>query len=98
MAGKASTMSESLKGHIVGRKRVRPTFKKPTLREKFALRLHDLADAAGNPSYDSIADACGVSKAAVAKWFNGENTPDMDYWEKLAGVLKLKSFRDLLPS
>lgn len=91
-------LDESLKGGIVGRKRTRPTFKKPTLREKFALRLHDLADAAGSPTYERIATAVGVSKIAVVKWFSGERFPaDMDQLPKLASVLGLKDYRDLFP-
>ena len=91
-------MVVSTKGGAVGRKRTRPNFKRPTIRERFALRLHDLADAAGSPTYDRIAESVGVSKIAVAKWFSGDRFPDLEHLPKLAAVFGLKDYRELFPS
>lgn len=84
----------SHKGADVGRKRSTPKFKRDTMRHKFAHRLHALA---GSLTYDQIAEAVGVSNITVAKWFSGQNMPDIEYWPKLARVFGLNSYRDLLP-
>lgn len=84
------------KGAHVGRKRTRPKFKATTLRRKFCLRLHDLADAAGVTG-DDIADSCKTTKATVSKWFTGRTVPDIEDWPALANALKLANIRDLLP-
>ncbi len=81
-------------GAVMGRKRTRPTFKRDTPRHKFVHHLHDLA---GTRTFQEIADAVGVAKITVAKWFNGDNLPDLDYWPDLAKAMGLKNWRDLLP-
>lgn len=94
MGKAANKMGPSNKGSEVGRKRTRPSFKPDTLRHRFSHRLHDLA---GDMTFDQIANAVGVSKITVSKWFSGDNLPDLEYWPKLAKALGLKDYRDLLP-
>lgn len=89
-------LDDSPKGNGMGRKRTRPVFKKPDLRQKFCLRLHDLVDQRGVTS-DEIAAACGIGKAAVSRWFNGTAVPELHLWPTLAAFLGLKDYRDLLP-
>lgn len=90
------TTMRPLKGGHVGRKRTRPTFKPTTIRRKFCLRLHDLADLSGVSS-DDIAQSCKTSKANVSRWFSGESMPDIEMWPALAKSLGLADIRDLLP-
>lgn len=95
----ATTMagfSEHGKASTVGRKRVRPQFKKPTPRQKLALHLYDLAEKSGLTNAE-IAKKVGCSAVAPAKWFSGENAPDVDYWPALAKALGLHDWRELLP-
>lgn len=92
MATAAKKMKGSKRANM-GRKKVRPEFKRDTPRHKFVHRLHDLA---GERTFEEIANAVGVSKVTVSKWFSGDNLPDLDYWPKLAKALGLSDIRDLL--
>ena len=94
----AATMTTSPKGGFVGRKRTRPTFKPTTLRRKLCFRLHELVEAQDSPTNAEIAAACGVTPDAVSQWFQGKSCPDYDLLPRLAKVLKLRDYRDLLPS
>lgn len=71
----------------VGRKR-RPPKKNPrTMRQRFAARLHALADAHGQKSNRDIATDCGVTDMTVSRWFAGTDVPEMDTYPRLARSL-----------
>jgi transcriptional regulator with XRE-family HTH domain len=90
----ATTMVRPHKGRTVGRKRVAPEGRPTTLREKLAARLRKLA---GDRPAHEIAEKVGVSVNTVLKWLKAENSPDLEYWPKLAAALGLDDYRDLLP-
>jgi hypothetical protein len=92
--GVGTTMAASIVSRSVGRKRVAPKGKPKTLREKLAARLRDLA---GERPAHEIAASVGVSVNTVLKWLKAENSPDLEYWPKLAASLGLSDYRDLLP-
>lgn len=79
----------------MGRPRKRPEYKSPTYRERFVLRLFDLAEASGL-SNDAIARAVKVKPITVSKWLQGKNVPDMKYWPRLAKVFRI-TVRELPP-
>lgn len=87
--------SDSPQRANMGRKRTRPAFKRDTPRHRFVHHLHDITP--DSVTFQMIADAIGVAKITVAKWYSGDNLPDLDYWPKLAKVLGLADYRDLLP-
>ncbi len=78
----------------MGKVRHVPTGKPKSPREKFAARLRELL---GDRPASFLADAVGVKPDAVLKWLRGANTPDLDYWPKLAKAFGLNDWRDLLP-
>jgi transcriptional regulator with XRE-family HTH domain len=94
MLAEQTILADSPKGKSVGRKRRDPPGKPKTLREKLAARLRTLAK--DRPAHE-IADKVGVSVNTVLKWLRAENSPDLEYWPKLADALGLKDYRELLP-
>jgi transcriptional regulator with XRE-family HTH domain len=94
MAKKRSKIEPSSKRAKVGKTRHVPTGKPKTPRERFAARLRELL---GDRPASFLADAVGVKPDAVLKWLRGANTPDLDYWPKLAKAFGLDDWRDLLP-
>jgi transcriptional regulator with XRE-family HTH domain len=83
-----STMPRSKKGLAVGRKRTPLKGRGKTPREIFARRLNQLW---GERSAVELAEKCGVSQEAAAKWLQGHNVPDLDTWPVLARALGVRS-------
>lgn len=78
------TTAEVKMGGTMGRPRKRPKFDgKHTYRERFVLRLFDLAEKS-RLSNEALATAVKVRPVTVAKWLQGRNIPELKHWPLLA--------------
>lgn len=68
----------------MGRTRKNPFPKPKKTSERFVARLHQLLDRTPDRDYDDVADKCGVSKAAVQRWFTGTDVPHIDRYDDIA--------------
>ena len=78
----------------VGRKRIKPTGKARTVRERFSHRLSDLW---GDRPIAELGDKCGVTADAASKWLSGITMPDVEKWPAIAKACGLKSAKELIP-
>jgi transcriptional regulator with XRE-family HTH domain len=79
--------------NTMGKKRTAPAKKSTAPHAQFAARLRTLA---GDRTTIELGQAIGVDPNTVGKWLKGDRMPHIDQWPRIAKVLGLAHYSELV--